>query len=98
MQTTGIGKGGTESIMKKSYVFYTDPGHGWLRVPHSHIKKLGLEYMITSFSYRNSTYAYLEEDSDMPLFTKTAQERGWVLWIERKNSNTSSKIRKMDKY
>lgn len=53
------------------YVIYTDPGHAWLRVPLSEVIKLqekGLQ--ISSFSYRNSKYAFLEEDCDMPRYFK----------------------------
>jgi len=50
--------------------FITDPGHGWLRVPRELIE--GEEY--SGYSYFNDTYAYLEEDSDAPLFLKRHPE------------------------
>ena len=84
--------------MKKSYMYYSDPGHGWLRVPLLHLMLLGLENMISSFSFKNDKYAYLEEDVDMLLFLKTAQERGWVVGLTTKNSNSFSKIRNMNRY
>jgi hypothetical protein len=51
---------------KKKYTFISDPGHGWLRVPIAECK--GLD--ISSYSFRDSKWAYLEEDRDAPLFMR----------------------------
>lgn len=52
--------------MAKSYVFFTDPGHGWLRVP---LKELTpIQDKITPHSYMRGKYAYLEEDKDASTF------------------------------
>ena len=48
------------------YTFITDPGHGWLRVPLAEIRGLA----ISSYSFRDANYAYLEEDQDAPTFMR----------------------------
>lgn len=50
--------------------FHVDPGHGWLEVPASEVKRLGLETIISGFSHRSPDGAtwYLEEDCDMTIF------------------------------
>lgn len=52
------------------YMFYSDPGHGWLRVKMQEIIDLGIQHKITIYSYvsANGKYAYLEEDCDAGTF------------------------------
>lgn len=54
----------------KKYVFYEDPGHGWLRVPTLELVKLGIADKITTCSYIHPSgkWAYLEEDCDLTTF------------------------------
>lgn len=52
------------------YVFYSDEGHGWLRVPMKEITKLDIEKDISSCSFKDNVYAYLEEDVDAYIFVK----------------------------
>jgi hypothetical protein len=52
--------------MKLRYI--QDPGHGWLEVPQGLLQVLGIEDKITSYSYINNSYVYLEEDLDMQTF------------------------------
>ena len=49
---------------KKTYHFYADNGHGWLKVKKSDLVELGIENEITNYSFENGDYAFLEEDSD----------------------------------
>lgn len=51
-------------------VFHEDPGHGWLQVPHSLLRSLKIEKKITRHSYRDTNYAYLEEDCDLSAFMR----------------------------
>jgi hypothetical protein len=53
---------------KKTFTFIEDPAHGWVKVPISVLKELGIESDITSYSYRKGDYAYLEEDVDAVKF------------------------------
>jgi len=50
------------------YRFYADPAHAWLRVPVAQLAEYGIASKISRFSYRKGRWAYLEEDSDAPLF------------------------------
>jgi hypothetical protein len=54
------------------YTFYTDPGHGWLKVSMGDLKSLGIENAISGCSYvsRNGRFAYLEEDMDAGTFMR----------------------------
>lgn len=48
--------------------FYSDGGHGWVKVKISLLMKLGILEKITTYSYLRGDYAYLEEDCDMTTF------------------------------
>ena len=52
----------------QTYVFFTDPGHGWLRVKRAELVALGIAEKISAFSYMHNDYAYLEEDCDAGIF------------------------------
>jgi len=49
-------------------VKYSDPGHGWYKVPRSLLIKLGIADNITGYSYQYGDNVYLEEDQDMTTF------------------------------
>jgi hypothetical protein len=49
---------------------YSDPSHGWLEVPKSELKKLGIVDQISEYSYVSQSNFYLEEDRDAPIFMK----------------------------
>jgi len=49
-------------------VMHEDPGHGWLQVPKSLLKQLGITNKITGYSYQRGEFAYLEEDCDLGTF------------------------------
>ena len=53
-----------------SYVYYVDPGHGWLQVPTHKLIELGIVDKISLYSYFSvdGLYSYLEEDMDMSTF------------------------------
>lgn len=55
-------------IESNRIAFYSDAGHGWLRVPFSLINYLGINDLITGFSYHDKQFAYLEEDCDFSTF------------------------------
>jgi hypothetical protein len=55
--------------------FIADPAHGWLRVPLVDIAALGLETTISSYSYIDGHYAYLEEDADCADYLEALRER-----------------------
>jgi len=63
-------------MAKRSYVFYEDAGHGWLKVERAELVKLGIARYITSFSYQRGVHVYLEEDQDATLFIKEKEKLG----------------------
>jgi len=64
--------------MKKHYKFkyIQDSSHGWLRVPHRLVWELNLTARISHFSYQDSKYYFLEEDSDANKLLLALRERG----------------------
>jgi len=48
--------------------FYSDGGHGWLKVSKKQLRQLGIENQISSYSYMRNDFAYLEEDCDLSVF------------------------------
>lgn len=52
----------------KTYTFYSDPGHSWLKVTRAELKRLDLCDKISGYSYEDGDYVYLEEDCDASLF------------------------------
>jgi hypothetical protein len=87
------------------YVFYTDPGHGWLRVKISEVITSGIAGQISGCSYMNGKYAYLEEDCDKWRFLKakfgenvSAQELDEKGIISRSYSDTRSPIREFEHF
>lgn len=83
---------------KMNFTFYTDPGHGWVKVPLTFLVKLGLEKEISYFSYYRKGYVYLEEDSDLAKFIHKMKEKEIEINFITKNTNRSSKIRSYDSY
>lgn len=55
-------------------IFIAAPGHGWLRVPLVDIAALGLGTAISSYSFIDGRYAYLEEDCDCTQYLEALQE------------------------
>lgn len=79
-------------------LYYTDPGHGWLRVPLKTLKKLGIDDKISSYSYQRTVYAYLEEDNDMTVFMTAMKEKGVEVILKNRNTNRESRIRNYRQY
>lgn len=79
-------------------ISYTDPSHGWLRVPLKMLAKLGIADKISPFSYVRTVYAYLEEDLDAPLFLETLKNSGKTVKFVERNTNRVSRIRNYTPY
>mgnify|MGYP003643042944 CR=1 FL=1 len=60
--------------MIKEYKAYSDDAHGWLRVEKTTLKRLGLLDKISSLSYEDDEYIYLEEDLDADVFLNTQKD------------------------
>ena len=53
----------------RKFEFFSDNGHGWLKVPKALIAELGIADKISHYSYERSDYVYLEEDCDFTVFS-----------------------------
>ena len=60
----------------KTYIFHTDPGHGWLAVKRDELIRLGILYKITPYSYQKGSTVYLEEDCDASFFIQAKKAAG----------------------
>lgn len=76
------------------YHFYSDSGHGWLKVNISELKELGIENLISHYSYRRGDNVYLEEDRDLSIFM---QAKGTKIHIKEHYSK-HSRIRNYASY
>ena len=52
------------------YIYYSDSGHGWIKVPFVELLRLNIAHKITSFSFHRGDYVYLEECNDYATFEK----------------------------
>ena len=77
---------------------YSDPAHGWLKVPKTLIEKYGISGEITTWSYIRKDFVYLEEDCDARLFLSAAKRSGDTYVIVERHTNRSSKIRSYQQY
>jgi len=64
------------TMKTKTYIFHSDPGHGWLAVKRQELINLGILDKISSCSYQKGKTVYLEEDCDYSLFMKAKEEKG----------------------
>lgn len=77
----------------KTYVFHTDPGHGWLAVPFKDLVELGIENKISDYSYSKGSTAYLEEDCDAAVFINAYKERFGKMFQFRTSYQDRTQIR-----
>ena len=74
-------------------IHYCDPAHGWMKVRRSLLIKLGLQGMISSYSYERKDSVYLEEDCDAGLLFDRLDNLGIKWSIKTMHSDKTSKIR-----
>lgn len=79
------------------YDFYSDAGHGWLKVSMADLEEMGIADQISGCSHMRGKWGYLEEDGDVSLFCKTKGIIQLAPFIREHTSNTS-KIRSYDSY
>ena len=84
--------------MKTKYHWFSDPGHGWLRVEKAELFELGISDQISDYSYQRSKYAYLEEDLDLDTFAKAKEKQGVKITLYHHITDKRSKIRGYDRY
>jgi len=83
--------------MTTEYHFHEDAGHGWLKVPRKELADLNLTDRISSCSYDDGTFVYLEEDDDAPLFLKMRKRASFPTIIHM-NDGDYSPIRNLPHY
>jgi hypothetical protein len=73
---------------------FSDPGHGWARVPKTLLTKLGISAKISTYSYQRGDYAYLEEDCDLGVLINALKSKNYVdINFKENHTNRQSKIR-----
>lgn len=84
----------------RHYLFISDPGHGWLAVPSSTIRKLGIAQDITPYSYvsESGKTVYCEEDLDAGIVIKALREQGIEVKPREVSAREYSSIRDMRSY
>lgn len=81
-----------------TFNFYSDPQHGWLKVPRTILSKLNIQDKISSYSYQRNDFVYLEEDCDCDEFFKAVEAKGIVIKTKKFYSNKQSKIRSYESF
>lgn len=61
---------------EKTYIFHTDPGHGWLAVKEKELIELNIAHEISAYSYHKGQTVYLEEDRDAGIFIEALAAKG----------------------
>ncbi len=85
--------------MQKVFQVFSDPGHGWAKVPFKVLESLGIRDKVTHYSYMRKDYAYLEEDCDLSLFVNAYRlKSGSDPKFKEYSGNKYSKIRGYDHY
>lgn len=83
--------------MSKSFTFYSDPGHAWLKVDRADCLALGLTVNdFSAYSYlADGGAVYLEEDCDAPKFLRAYQAKHGAAIVRHSHCDTSSRIRRL---
>ena len=81
-----------------TYNFYSDAGHGWLKVPKNELQQLGIADKISTYSYMRGNDAYLEEDCDLSQFIEALKAQGREFNYTSHNHPDYSPIRNYQQY
>lgn len=73
--------------------FYSDPAHGWAKVKRSVLSNLKIADQVSSYSYQNGEYVFLEEDCDFPLLIAALEKHNTRIRCIPKHTNKQSRIR-----
>ena len=82
----------------KTITVLADPGHSWGKVSKKELIKLGIADKISPYSYQNTLFAYLEEDSDLSTYCNALKEKGIEFKFKTKHTNKRSRVRTYDSY
>jgi hypothetical protein len=84
--------------VKTNFRAFSDPGHGWLRVPYSELERLDIADKITRYSYQKGDNVFLEEDRDLTTFLEARKARNEPVKIQTVSIDRSSRIRSYESY
>lgn len=85
-------------MKKRSFVFFHDPSHGWLRVSFGDLVAVGMKINgISKFSYQKNFHIYLEEDCDVPYFISKWEKKFGIIKIFHQYSKNDSTIRQYER-
>ena len=76
---------------------YSDPGHGWVKVPVNLLITLGILHKITEYSYKRGQFTYLDEDQDLMTFVEAMKAMGREVEYREHTSDRSSRIRRYER-
>lgn len=82
----------------RTFQSYSDPGHGWARVPLALLSTLSIADKISRFSYSRGSFAYLEEDADLSIFHNAMLAAGITPVYRHYSGNKVSRIRSYNSY
>jgi len=77
----------------KTITVYADPGHAWAKVSKKELIKLGIADDISSCSYENGDFAFLEEDCDLEKYILALRAKGVAYKFKENHTNRQSRIR-----
>jgi len=78
--------------------YFTDPGHGWLKVKKADLIDFDIANKVSAFSYMRTDFAYLEEDCDMSLFIDALKQRGIEYQLIHLPSSGNSRVRSYQRF
>jgi hypothetical protein len=80
------------------FTYHIDPGHGWVEVDWTELKKLSLNPTdFSQYSYRKHNTFFLEEDCDAPKFIAAYKAKhGEEPTLREKHSQGSSFVRGLE--
>jgi len=79
------------------FIWFSDPSHAWLQVDRDLIDLLDYND-ISSYSYHDDEWLYLEEDRDAPLFIKHLDNKGIGYAFDELVLNEDCHIRNLTRY
>lgn len=83
-------------LENRTFTYYTDPGHGWLRVEWDDLEALGMQPTdFSRYSYRDDKAMFLEEDVDAGRFVRVYEAAfGKRPKVVHRHANNLSSIRR----
>lgn len=76
----------------------SDSGHAWGKVRRALLNKLGIENLISHYSYQRGQYVFLEEDTDLNILCMNLDQHNIKYSFETRHTNKTSKVRGYESY